>query len=74
MRIAHKKRFYAGFIIAIFLLISYFIKFQEESGTNYQTSDTLLGFIIFHNLIIFTAYLIVALFLIVTGWKNIKFT
>ncbi|MEK6846884.1 MAG: hypothetical protein AABY16_01820 [Nanoarchaeota archaeon] len=73
MVLASKPKFFAGISIALILIISYFIKLNVEEGTNYQTSDTLLGILIFHNPFILLIYLSIATALIISGIKKIKF-
>lgn len=74
MRIVNNFRFYSGILILLFLLFSYFISIDVDSGANYTVTDTLLGIIIFHNLFVFIVYLMIALFFIVAGTKRFKFT
>lgn len=74
MKIVNKSRFYIGISIVLFLVLSYFVNIDVDSGANYTVTDTLLGIIIFHNLYVFILYLIVSLFFIVTGIKRIKFS
>ena len=73
MKLASKPKFYVGIIILIILSISYFIKLNIEEGANYQTRDTLLGILIFHNPLMLLIYLSVAVALIISGIKKIKF-
>jgi len=74
VKIFSKLRFFVGILILIFLLVSYFIKFEAEVGSNYLIIDNILGVIIFHNFFIFSFYILLAAFLILTGLKRIKFT
>ena len=73
MKLASNPKFFTGIIILLLLAISYFVKTNAESGTNYQTQDTLLGIIIFHNPIILLVYLAVSTALIISGIKKIYF-
>lgn len=72
MGVASKIRFYSGLIIIIILVISYFIKINVDSGSNYQITDTLLGILIFHNISILFAYLMISAILLIIGIKNIR--
>lgn len=72
MKIVSRFRFYLGILIILFLLISYFISIDVDTGSNYVVSDTLLGIIIFHNLYLFILYLLIAGFLILTSSKRFK--
>lgn len=72
MKIANKKIFYSGLGILIFLLISYFIRFEVDSGSNYIVEDTLLGILIFHSLFIFIIYILIGAFFVFIGIKGIK--
>ncbi|MEK6925463.1 MAG: hypothetical protein AABW71_04480 [Nanoarchaeota archaeon] len=74
MKIVNKLKFYFGILIILFLLFSYFISVNVESGANYIVTDTLLGIIIFHSLFVFIVYLIIAIFFIFTGVRRFKFT
>ncbi len=73
MKLASKPKFYAGIVILALLGVSYFIKLNVDSGTNYQTTDTLLGVIIFHSPFILLIYLAVTASLIISGIRKIKF-
>ena len=72
MRLSSKSRFYTGIAILIILIMSYFIKMSVESGSNYETQDTLLGILILHKPIFLIVYLIIAVILIITGIKKFK--
>ena len=43
-----------------------------DSEVDYVTFDTLLGIIIFHNIFIFSFYVLIAVLLILTGIKRIR--
>ena len=73
MKIASKPKFYVGIIIAAILIISYFIKINIDTGSNYETTDSILGIIIFHNLIILLIYIAIAVILTAIGIKKIQF-
>jgi len=72
MKIKNKKSFYTGIAILIFLLVSYFIKFQVDAGSNYLVYDSLLGILIFHNLFVLVAYIIIGVILVILGLRKIK--
>jgi len=61
MKIRNKKMFYLGIIFGIFLVLIYFIKFDVESGANYNVQDSLLGVLIFHNVFVFAIYVLIAI-------------
>ena len=73
MKIQSKPKFFIGITILAILIISYFIKINVESGANYQTSDSFLGIIIFHNPFVLLVYLAISSALIVLGIRKIKF-
>tara|TARA_Y100000310_G_C20494984_1_gene721105 strand:- start:411 stop:650 length:240 start_codon:yes stop_codon:yes gene_type:complete len=63
-----------GFVILVLMLIGYFIPIEnvlvgEYYEATYQTS--LLGILIFHNVWIFTSYVVVALVLIYLGYRRL---
>jgi hypothetical protein len=58
-----------GILIIVFLIISYFIKINVDSGDNYVTQDSLLGIAIFHNPFILGLYILTAFALITSGSK-----
>jgi hypothetical protein len=58
-----------GIALAMFLILSYFIKLNVEGGTNYNTQDSLLGVVIFHNPFILGFYVLIVVVLIVKAWK-----
>ena len=70
MKLVSKPKFYTGLIILTFLILSYFIKINIDSGSNYETTDTLLGIIIFHSPIILLVYLSIISALIISGIKK----
>ena len=72
MKIQNKFKFYFGFFIGIFLLISYFINFDVDSGSNYIVKDSLLGVLIFHNPFILGIYVFIVVALILSGFINIR--
>jgi hypothetical protein len=72
MKIVNKFRFCFGVFIILFLIVSYFIKIEVDSGANYLVVDTLLGIVIFHSLFVFIIYLFVAALLIFMGFKRFK--
>jgi len=59
-----KISFWIGISILVFLLVSYFIKFQVDSGSNYTTLDSLLGILIFHNIFVLLLYVLIVVVLI----------
>lgn len=63
---------FAGIVILLVLIGFYFIKIESDSGINFQTYDTLLGVIIFHNFFVLMLYVLIALLLIVTGISKNK--
>ncbi len=67
-----KVLFWIGIGIGIFIVLgaSYFVVITEY-GANYEVEDRLLGKLIFHNLYVLIAYVLIALFLIAKGF--IKF-
>ena len=44
-----------------FLLLAYFIPVLDDSGANYQVYDSLLGIIIFHNLLVLLLYVLLSI-------------
>jgi hypothetical protein len=64
--------FYAGIIVLTFLGVSYFISFNVDTGNNYETYDSLLGIIIFHNPFILCLYILFSAVLIYNGLKSRK--
>lgn len=65
----NKNYFWIGILSFLFLLISYFIKINIDSGSNYVTRDSLLGILIFHNIFVLIFYGILILFFISKGIK-----
>ena len=49
MKIRKPFYFWGGIVIGIFLILSYFIKIEVDSGSNFVTRDSLLGILIFHS-------------------------
>jgi hypothetical protein len=72
MKIASKPRFILGILVFLILFISYFVRFEIDSGSNYAVRDSLLGIIIFHNFIVLILYALIGIFLILTGIKRVK--
>ncbi len=72
MKVKNPLRFYLGIILGFFLLISYFINFEIDSGSNYIVKDSLLGILIFHNLFIFAFYVLIFLWLILSSLLKFK--
>ncbi len=72
MKLTSKPKFIIGIFALILIILSYFIKINSESGSNYQTQDTLLGILIFHNPLVLFAYIIISFFLIISGIKKIE--
>ena len=72
MKVKNPLRFYLGIILGFFLLISYFINFEIDSGSNYIVKDSLLGILIFHNFFIFAFYVFIALGLIISSLLKFK--
>ncbi len=72
MRIKRRIYFGAGILFGLFLIGSYFIKINTESGGNYVVRDSLLGIIIFHNVFILLLYILIFVVLIVNGFKRGK--
>lgn len=64
-----KVYFWIGVALFVFLLASYFIKINIDSGSNYATQDSLLGILIFHNLFVLLFYIALILFIISRGIK-----
>ena len=62
-----KVYFWIGIVILALMIISYFIKFQVDSGANYSTLDSLLGIMIFHNPWILGLYILIVIFLVIKG-------
>ena len=63
----NKFFFYAGILIIIFILLSYFIKVGIDNGENYLVKSSLLGLIIFYNPFILALYILIAAILIKKG-------
>ena len=59
-----------GFLIILFLFVSWFIPVLDE-GSNYVIEDSLLGIIIFHNLFVLLGYILVAIIFVLLGLKKI---
>ena len=59
--------FWSGIIIIIIFIISYFIKFRVDSGSNFDIYDSLLGLIIFHNPFILAIYVLIIVMIIKMG-------
>ena len=57
----------SGILVPILLAISYFIKINVESGANYATKTSLLGYIIFYNPFILGIYVLIAIYLVYLG-------
>lgn len=72
MKVVSKFRIYTGIFIFFILALGYFLRIEVDSGANYTVKDTLLGIMIFHNLLVFVVYLLVALFFIFTGFRKVK--
>ncbi len=72
MKLVSKQKVFTGITILIVLAISYFIKITADTGANYETTDSLLGALIFHNPFMLLVYLAIAAACIVTGIKKIK--
>lgn len=74
MKISKRMYLILGFSILFLLGISYFIKFNVESGFNYVIETRLLGALIFYNPFVLGLYILVSIYLIVKGsWsKNEK--
>ena len=69
MQITSKKYFFFGILIFLVLIVSYFVKFDIDSGANYNIEERLLGVIIFHNPFILGIYLLIGIILILRGMK-----
>jgi len=67
MQITSKKYFFFGILIFLVLIVSYFVKFDIDSGANYNIEERLLGVIIFHNPFILGIYLLIGIILILRG-------
>ena len=65
--VMRKGYFWSGIIIAGILLAGYFIKFHSDSGGNYDTYDSFLGFLIFHNPFVLAFYVLIVIILVVKG-------
>jgi hypothetical protein len=61
-----------GIIILIFLFTSYFIKVEVDSGANFIIEDSILGIIIFHNILFLGIYVMCGIFLILIGLSRRK--
>ncbi len=72
MELASKTKFFTGITILTLLIISYFIKINVESGSNYEVQDSLLGIIILHNPIVLSICIIIPLVLIFLRIKKSK--
>jgi len=70
MKVRNKNLFWIGVGWLIFLLISYFIRFESESGSNFVTYDRLLGVLILHNVYLFASYVLIGLVLVWFGVKK----
>lgn len=68
LKIKKKGYFFIGCLMLIFLISSYFVNVPIEDGANYNTIDTLLGIIIFHNPFILALYVLIGVVLIVKGF------
>ncbi|PIN89926.1 hypothetical protein COU60_02430 [Candidatus Pacearchaeota archaeon CG10_big_fil_rev_8_21_14_0_10_34_76] len=67
-----KQKLYLYFGIGIFLALtfSYFIKIPLNSGSNYVTTTSILGLLMFYNPFILGAYIVIATILIYNGIKK----
>ena len=72
MKLQNKKTFVLAILILLVLFTSYFIKFQVDEGSNYQTADSFLGVLIFHNPIILVIYITLGLILIFLSFKKLR--
>ncbi len=63
---------FSGIFILVFLGISYFINIDIETGANYLTQSSLLGYIIFYNPFILGIYILIAIYLMFLGKKKGK--
>lgn len=53
-----------------FLVIAYFIPILDDSGANYVVYDSLLGILIFHNVVVLWLYGVVGFALIAWGLRR----
>lgn len=70
MNIRKERYFWAGIIIALLIVVSYFVKIKVEAGLNYEVYDSILGILIFHSPIVFALYALISIVLIVKGLKR----
>jgi len=68
--IKNKVYFFIGITILVILILFYFVKVDIDSGGNYNTYDSLLGIVIFHNPFILAIYAIIVVKLITKGLFN----
>lgn len=66
-----KTMFWIGIIMAVLLLLSFFIKINVDSGSNYIVKDSILGIIIFHNPFVLAFYILITVSLVVPFLKNV---
>ena len=62
-----------GMGILLFLLAAYYIPVNVDNGNNFIVQDSLLGIIIFHNLIVLGIYILIGLIFLILGNTKIKF-
>lgn len=72
MKLNSLPRFSIGIAIILILTVSYFIELNIDSGSNYETIDTLLGVLVLHSPIIFGLYMLFSAIMIVWGIKKIR--
>ncbi|NCO11048.1 hypothetical protein CO038_02815 [Candidatus Pacearchaeota archaeon CG_4_9_14_0_2_um_filter_39_13] len=67
-----KWQFWLGTAILAILALAYLIKVPLESGASYTVNTRILSLLIFYNPIVLSAYIIIALILIIIGINRIK--
>jgi len=70
MKIRRKGFFWSGIGVGLFLILSYFWKFEVDGGGNFVVRDSLLGIMIFHNVFVLALYILIVVVLIVRGLVN----
>lgn len=69
MKIKNKLSLWAGIIIFMALIASYFMKIKADNGGNYVIEDSLLGALIFHNPFVLGIYILIGIILLFKGIK-----
>lgn len=61
---------FVGFGILLVLAVSYFIKIEVDSGSNFVVNDSLLGIVIFHNPFVLGLYVLIGGYFLIMDLKK----